>query len=193
MPAIRATGIADGEAVVLGEIFRYPRCATKCQIDRRRAGDPLRFAEPPLDQAGIKRQAGVNCQIELPLYEIGDLIRHDQVDRYLGITQHVFAYYRSDDTRQRHISIQPQTAARRLLKGLCQVLDLGKFRKNPVTSLIELSPLLGEAHLSRRPVEQANAQLLLKRLDVAGYGCLRQFQLPRCSTKASCVYNLDER
>ena len=115
-PAIRAIGIADGEAVVLGEVLRGPRCAAKCQIDRRRAGDPLRFAEPPLDQAGIKRRSGVNCQIELSLYEIGDLIRHDQVDRYLGITQHVFAYYRSDDTRQSHISIQPQTAARCPLK-----------------------------------------------------------------------------
>src|SRR6516162_4740326 len=29
-PAIRATGIADGEAVVPGEIFGNPRCAAKC-------------------------------------------------------------------------------------------------------------------------------------------------------------------
>ena len=60
-PAIGPSAIVDVEAVVLDEIFRNPRRAAKCQIDRRRADDPLGFAEPPLDQAGIKRRAGVNC------------------------------------------------------------------------------------------------------------------------------------
>ena len=49
-PAIRATGIADDEAVVPGEIFRNPRRAAKCQIDWRRADDSSGFAEPPLDR-----------------------------------------------------------------------------------------------------------------------------------------------
>src|SRR6516225_7423403 len=83
-------------------------------------------------------------------------------------------------------------ATRRLLKRRRQILDLGNFRKYPDTSLIELSPLLGEAHFSRGPVEQANAQLLLEGLDVARHGCLRQLQLACRTTKALSVYDLDE-
>ena len=135
-----------------GEVFRGPRRAMPRKVDGRRADNPLRVAEPPLDQAGIRRRTGMNCQIECSCYEIADLIRHDQLDRHLGIDLHVLTHHWGDDTRQRHIGIQPQTAARGLLKRSRQILDLSNFCQDPATSLIELGALVSEAHLSCGPI-----------------------------------------
>ena len=73
-------------------------------------------------------------------------------DRRSAGSTYAYRHIVGKDARQRDIRIQPQTATRCLPQRRRQVIDLGDFRQDRDTPLIELGTLLSEAHFSRSPV-----------------------------------------
>ena len=142
------------------------RRAVICEIGRARDVDQLQFADAARDQAGVRQRADAQRAIDVLLDQIHRAVGRAEIDFDLRITREEFRQRRRDDQPPDPAGhIDPDLARgphRILAKQIFDLLDIGDGAQ---PALVECRTVLGGRHLAGGPMQQADADAVLQRLD----------------------------
>src|SRR5262249_38759677 len=154
------------EAVMVDELPGRRRRAVLPDIGRRRADRHSAWAETARHQPRIWENPDPDRQVPPFLDEIDDAVIEPELDRHMRIAgrkpfHERWALAGAERPGQAH----PHFAARLGLAGACRLLRLDNLAQYALAGFEIAASRLGQGEAPRRPMEEADAEPRLDRLD----------------------------